>query len=140
MIDEAYGYWQSLNAVRSPPARRDIDPTAIPRLLGSIMLTDVLPSPPHFRYRLIGQHIADRLPELSRGMAPLSAKADPRYPPGGDEITIMTAATNLRQPQLFFGRGRIQHRRLPLARLDCPMVEDGTAVAIIFSCLMFGAF
>ena len=136
LIDDAYHYWLGLDAVRSPPARRQIDPVAMSKLLGWIMLTDVLPEPPHYRYRLIGQHIADRLPELARGMPPLSSSVNPLRP-GGDELANMIAVTRSRQPRVFLGRGRIQQRHLPIARLDCPMVEDGAEISLIFSCLLF---
>lgn len=56
-LKEAFAYWQSKQAGRTMPARRDIDPVDIPRLLPYVMLIDVLAKPLDFRYRLIGTEI-----------------------------------------------------------------------------------
>ena len=54
LLAEARAYWDGKRAGRAMPARRDIDPAEIPRLLPYVMLIDVLADPPDFRYRLIG--------------------------------------------------------------------------------------
>lgn len=56
-LKQAFAYWQSKLAGRAMPARRDIDPHDIPRLLPYLMLIDVLSAPLDFRYRLIGTEI-----------------------------------------------------------------------------------
>lgn len=53
-LKEAFAYWRGKCAGRTMPARRDLDPVEVPRLLPYIMLYDVLPAPLDFRYRLIG--------------------------------------------------------------------------------------
>ena len=50
-------YWQGLRRGRKMPARADLDPTAIPKLLPGVILVDVLSDPLGFRYRLIGSDI-----------------------------------------------------------------------------------
>lgn len=50
-------YWMSRRNGKAMPSRGDIDPTAIPRLLPNITLTDVLYNPLRFRYRLVGTGI-----------------------------------------------------------------------------------
>jgi hypothetical protein len=52
-IASAYEYWRSKAAGRQMPARGDIDPIEVPKLLPDIMLVDVLPGG-RYRYRLIG--------------------------------------------------------------------------------------
>ena len=54
-------YWISLLRGRRFPARREIDPTAIPRQLLKISLIDVSYDPLDFRIRLVGQHVRDRM-------------------------------------------------------------------------------
>lgn len=51
---EACAYWDLIRAGRRMPLRRGFDPAAVPRLLPSVILLDVLRSPLDFRYRLIG--------------------------------------------------------------------------------------
>ena len=53
----ALTYWQGLRQGRKVPARADLDPTAIPRLLTSVLLVDVMQDPLDFRYRLVGTDI-----------------------------------------------------------------------------------
>ena len=53
--EELFGYWSSLRKGREMPARRDVSPLALKRLLPTISLTDVLPGEtPDFRIRLAG--------------------------------------------------------------------------------------
>lgn len=49
-----FDYWREKRGSRKMPARADIEPTDIPELLSEIGLVDVLPHPPHLRYRLAG--------------------------------------------------------------------------------------
>ena len=53
-IRTIYEHWKSLTSDGSLPSRRDIEPSAIVRLLPFIMLVDVEHPGPKFRYRLVG--------------------------------------------------------------------------------------
>ena len=53
-IKEFYEIWKSEVRDGRLPSRRDIDPVKMPHLLKNIMLVDVIPPKPHFRYRLVG--------------------------------------------------------------------------------------
>jgi hypothetical protein len=53
-IREFYEYWESARRGRPMPARADIDPVEIPRLLPSVVLVDVGYDPVRLRYRLVG--------------------------------------------------------------------------------------
>lgn len=55
-----FRYWESKLAGRAMPARRDLDPIDIPRLLPFLILTDVIADPLDFRYRLIGTEVVSR--------------------------------------------------------------------------------
>lgn len=60
IVSAVFDYWQGKRAGRRMPARRNLDPLDIPRLLPWLMLTDVLRDPLDFRYRLIGTEVAAR--------------------------------------------------------------------------------
>ena len=60
-VEAGFDYWASLLNGRRFPARREIDPTAIPRQLLKISLIDVSHDPLDFRIRLVGQHVRDRM-------------------------------------------------------------------------------
>jgi hypothetical protein len=53
-------YWQAMRGNRAMPARADIDPADIPKLLANILLVDVSQAPLDFRYRLLGTAIVAR--------------------------------------------------------------------------------
>ncbi len=57
VIREAEEYWNSIRGARLMPARADIVPEAIVKLLPNVILMDVSRDPLNFRYRLIGTEI-----------------------------------------------------------------------------------
>lgn len=67
LLLQIYDYWNSLRAGRRMPARKDIDPTQLPRHLPDLMLIDVLSKPIRFRYRLIGSRIVEASAENRTG-------------------------------------------------------------------------
>ena len=77
-VRDGLDYWLGLLAGRPYPARREIDPTAIPRQLLRISLVDVTYDPLDFHIRLVGQHVRDRM-----GAAPHSRVADTVKPEQG---------------------------------------------------------
>lgn len=60
-VRDGFDYWLALRRGRPFPARREIDPTAIPRQLLRITLIDVTYDPLDFRLRLVGQHVRERM-------------------------------------------------------------------------------
>ena len=52
-------YWHTKRSSKIMPARSDINPLDMGRYLSKIMLIDVLPEYPHFRYRVFGTRIAE---------------------------------------------------------------------------------
>lgn len=56
---QLFDYWVARSDGRAMPARRDISPTDIPRLLPHLSLLDVLPGGQAFRYRLAGSRLRD---------------------------------------------------------------------------------
>ena len=55
-VRQGYEYWCGKAAGRRMPARADIDPTEIPRLLPYVRLVDVV-GPGRYRYRLVGTEV-----------------------------------------------------------------------------------
>jgi hypothetical protein len=55
--ESALAYWQTLRRGRRIPARVDLDPTEIPKLLPGVILVEVEREPLDFRYRLVGSDI-----------------------------------------------------------------------------------
>jgi len=57
LLRALYGYWDEKRGGRPLPARPDIDPTEIPRLLPHLILIDVQHDPLDLVYRLVGTHV-----------------------------------------------------------------------------------
>jgi hypothetical protein len=77
-VRDGFDYWVGLLAGRRFPARRELDPTAIPRQLLRISLIDVTHDPLDFHIRLVGQHVRDRM-----GAAPHTRLVDSIKPEQG---------------------------------------------------------
>ena len=59
-LRQTLDYWQRLKGDRSMPARRDVNPADIPRLLPKLMLADVQGCPSDIRFRLVGTEVVGR--------------------------------------------------------------------------------
>lgn len=59
VIAEFLDYWEAKRGGRSLPARRDLDPVDIPRLLPFVTLADIEPEPFRVRYRLAGTMVVE---------------------------------------------------------------------------------
>jgi hypothetical protein len=55
-----HAYWTAKRRGRIMPARPDIDPVEVPRLLSNLMLVTVSGKPPRFGFRLVGTEIVAR--------------------------------------------------------------------------------
>jgi hypothetical protein len=121
-------YWRSVLNGRTMPARSDIDPAGMRRLLPHVFLIDVVDRPPRFRWRLVGTRIGDM---------------------EHAEYTGKWLEETLRHPQdpfLYFCRMSVNERRpachaalrsdpdggsRPLIRTLLPLSEDGQAVTML---------
>jgi hypothetical protein len=54
-----FEYWDRKRGDRAMPARRDLDPTEIPRLLPHLRITEILDGCTRFRYRLVGTAVVE---------------------------------------------------------------------------------
>ncbi len=59
LLRDLFGYWDAKRGGRAMPARRDLDPVEIPRLLKHLILLDVTHDPLRFRVRLYGTAVAE---------------------------------------------------------------------------------
>lgn len=61
-VQDGYSYWRSKMAGSRFPARADVNPVDIPRLMPHVVMVDVKREPEFdFRYRLIGTYVAEHL-------------------------------------------------------------------------------
>ncbi len=57
MIHEGLDYWQSIHGGKALPARSDLDPAQIPRLLPYLYLNEIHRDPLRVSYRVVGTRI-----------------------------------------------------------------------------------
>jgi hypothetical protein len=83
---EMYAYWQRKRGERPMPARADIEPAELKRLLPGILLVDIRAAPdgtPDFVYRLVGTREVDM-----RGNDPTGKRvAEAYYGKSADDVT-----------------------------------------------------
>jgi len=56
---QAVVYWHTRRGSKTMPARADLSPADLVKILAKVMLVDVLPQAPHFHFRVVGTNIAD---------------------------------------------------------------------------------
>lgn len=79
---DLFRYWQDKRGPRPYPARRDIDPLDIPRLLPSIFLVDIVDGDNgerDFHYRLVGTRIVEIEGEVTDRLLSDLVPREPRY-------------------------------------------------------------
>lgn len=98
VLQAGFGYWRGLiDAGRDLPRIERFDPSAIPRLLPSIVLIEVREPPLDFRYRVIGQDILNHLFEnyTGRWVSQIPHQAEP-----GPFLDTLTRAVRECTPQV----------------------------------------
>jgi hypothetical protein len=58
-LGELYSYWDRKRGGAPAPARADIDPVEVPRLLGNILICEVQDAPRDFIFRLFGTALVE---------------------------------------------------------------------------------
>jgi hypothetical protein len=134
MLVALYRYWDGKRGGRTMPARRDLDPSEIPRLLPHIYMVDVLRDPLRFRYRLIGTAICNFL-----GRDYTRRAVDAATYGEGESLNrlleLFTAVVETRGPVAYKGNiwyvsGRDWRQ---VEALLMPLSQDGTNVDIVFA-------
>jgi len=140
LLRAAYDYWSDRCAGRPMPARRDLDPVDIPRLLPYVILVDVLSEEPlDMRYRLIGTAVRDRIRiDMTRtrlldvpGQGPGSVVWDTRARCVQTRAPVYDDQTPYVGPSEYVRRVRQGH---------LPLSEDGRVVNMIMTVVDFEEF
>lgn len=124
-----YDYWLRKRGARTMPARADIDPTEIPKLLPLILLIDVLETG-EFRYRLTGTEIVSNFGSNVTGMTFTEALPSGAY---SEYITglvrdVVSTGRPLYSEGTFMAEGRVNRQ---VRRLVLPLSDDGHMVDML---------
>ena len=135
ILGETLRYWDRRRGPRTMPARRDIDPVEIPRLLSHLQLTEVVAGGARFRVRLVGTAIVDAFGLDFTGKHVDEFLAGERCSFVHDYYRRVCAA---RQP-VFVRSKYLGNKELERTanRLLLPLSEDGAQVDKILSAMTF---
>lgn len=130
-----FDYWQRRRGARAMPARADIQPADIPRLLRHVYLLDVLPAPRDFRFRLIGTGIIERYGEDHTGKRIGEVFAEPTL-----SLARRLFATAADEQRPVRASGPVAWRNdehVTFELVALPLAEDGGGVNMIFGAMVF---
>ena len=136
-LAEALAYWQRKCAGRAMPARADIDPVEIPKLLPHVMLVDVL-GPGRYRYRLIGTENAAEHGINATGLDLENVLAEPDY--RAHVLALYDECVARRRPlysESVFLSPQTQLVERHTKVLFMPLSDDGENVGIVFVMQVF---
>lgn len=125
-LRELYLYWDGKRGGRPYPARGDVDPAEIKKLLPFVMLVDVLAQGRHFRFRLIGTDVA-------LGVNPTGKLQHEELPEGiyRDHISALfrrgAAGPGALYSRSSYGYTQIEGPR-SVSRLFMPLSPDGETI------------
>lgn len=128
-LRDLYAYWQKKKAGRRLPARADVEPTEIPRLLPWIALVEITENPQRFCFRLAGTQVENFY----------GAKVSGRWL---DELdfsdqnaaiaTQYAAAAQLGEPSVArFAFTKQDGRHIAYERVLLPLSSDGSKVDML---------
>jgi hypothetical protein len=131
-LAELLRYWRSKRPERLLPARADIDPCEIPRLLPDLVLTDVL-ADGSLRFRLVGTAMA-----LFAGRDVTGRRFDEIVVEAGYRAYIEGLYRQVAETRTpLYTEGRYHHRRknfmLTTKRMMLPLASDGDRVDMVMS-------
>jgi len=141
LLRELYAYWQARRGARFAPARRDLDPLDLPRLLPHLLLTEVVtqtePNGGHqrrYRYRLAGTEV-ERHFGCSMGGRWIDELMQGRY--RGYVLDLYERLVASRRPiysQSIYGRLGLERRAgMVTRRLMLPLSGDGEMIDMVLS-------
>jgi hypothetical protein len=135
LLSEIYAYWRSKCATRRMPARRDIDPGEMPKLLPYLLLSEVAPGG-RFRYRLSGTAVAHALRQDITGRC-VEEVTSGAYCDHLNALqrTVCCEGTPLFAASLLPCGSRTKYRFS--RRLLLPLSDDGATVNQILSLVVF---
>jgi len=130
-----YAYWDTVRGSRAMPARADIDPTAIPRLLPFIVMYNVAEDG-NFRVQLVGEEIVQFAGVNGTG-GPAGATMPARA--AAMVVKILEAVKAERAPKFRAGKAHWQPEKTYRDFEACflPLSADGETVNIVLSGVSF---
>lgn len=137
-VDQFHRYWLSIRPGPDRlPAREDLKPTAIPRLLSSIWMLDVLPDRRSFRYRLVGTSVVAALGGEYTGKTLESVGHG--TDPDDDGSNTLRGIIRDRQPRWRRGEPIWQHEKRVsmLETAIYPFATDGSMVDLLVGMTLF---
>ncbi|MBL6952087.1 MAG: PAS domain-containing protein [Alphaproteobacteria bacterium] len=135
-LQQALGYWQRVRGQRPMPARKDLNPADIPRLLPKLMLADVGgqatdTQAPQISFRLVGTEVIARFGCELTGCR----LSEIDYGAQTDEVAdLYRRAVDRGEPQyacIEFRQSRV--RLFQMQHLLLPLSDDGAKVNMILA-------
>lgn len=134
---QAQIYWHECRQEKPMPARADIDPMRMHRILSKVLLIDVLNAAPFFRFRVVGTQIADwaHFDASGRGLDQVEA-------PSYRQMLMATYSEvrGARRPVAHRIRWDEPNGAHRYKRLLLPLADDGDNVNMILSCSVIERF
>ena len=136
IVREAYRYWASKQRAGLLPARADIDPIDIPRVLPHISLVERETGTGRFRCRLCGSSLVDIL-----GRDPTGKYLDEVYPDfeSSESRRYRDQVFEMGKPSHRIGRPTLRFPRdfVSVERLYLPLAEVGHRVSMVMGVMVF---
>ena len=134
-LKDLLAYWEGKRGTRAMPARADIEPTEIPRLLAHLLMVDTAEALEDFRYRLYGTEVCKGFENDRTGLRfselPRIENYDEVY--RGYWLTYAEKA-----PDYFHGQIVSDSREyISYSRLTLPLSSDGERVDKILGGAVF---
>lgn len=125
---QALVYWHIKRGSKPMPARADLSPADMVKVLPKVVLIDVLSQFPHFRYRVCGTNIVDWLKFDATGQTLDSVKPEKyRRMLFATYMECIGARTPIAH-RIFWNSEEIPHR---YKRLTMPLASDGRNVDML---------
>lgn len=134
-LEKLYAYWCAKKGERRAPARADIDPLEIARLLPHVTLVDVERAPLRFRYRLVGTEIVRNVGDDFTGRYLDSFLRLSHRDAMAAEFTRVVESALPSISDWEYTRGDGRHVRYE--RLVLPLMADGVTVDMLFVGMAF---
>lgn len=125
---QALVYWHIKRGSKAMPARADLSPADMVKVLPKVVLIDVLPQFPHFRYRVCGTSIVDWLKFDATGQTLDSVKPEKYRRMLFATYMECVGARNPIAHRILWNTEDLPHR---YKRLTMPLSSDGRNVDML---------
>jgi hypothetical protein len=135
IVGRVLSYWNEKRGIRAMPARRDIDPTELGRVLPHLQLIDVAQKAERFRYRLVGTSLVEAFGKEYTGkyLDELFSGERLRF-----ATQIFRTVCQSRRPVFLRNRySTTKNVEMIANRLYLPLSEDELTVNVIMGVLTF---